>query len=248
MRTKKYVLCLLLTVAANGAFAQAAATVTNAAPPKPKWDTTVNIGMTLTRGNSEAFLAAGDIGTVRKWDKNEVSLGADGVYGKTDGTENANQAHGFGQYNRLFTERLYGYARVDAWYDAIADINYRVSISPGAGYYVVKTANTSLKGEVGPGYVFEKVGGVTDDYPTLRLAERFEQKIKDRTKLWEVAEYVPQVDKFANYVINAEIGLETAISKNVTQRICIQDNYRSEPAPGKKNNDVKLIVALGYKF
>ena len=69
----------------------------------------------------------------------------------SDRTKNADMARGFVQYNRLFTERLFGYGRVDALYDDVANIQYRVTLSPGLGYYFIKEPKTELSGEVGPG-------------------------------------------------------------------------------------------------
>ena len=114
------------------AFGQAAA-VTNAPPKDPPWDVSAAAGLTLTRGNSHTLLFTGNVLADKKWDagKNEISLGADGVYGTDHGQENANQLHGFGQYNRLFTERFYGYLRIDGLHDAIAGIDYRVTVGPG---------------------------------------------------------------------------------------------------------------------
>ena len=38
----------------------------------------------------------------------------------------------------MFTDRFYGYARVDALHDGIADVEYRVTLSPGVSYYFAK--------------------------------------------------------------------------------------------------------------
>ena len=57
--------------------------------------------------------------------------------------QSANNAHAFGQYNHLFTERFFGYFRTDALHDEIADLQYRVTLSPGVGYYFVKQTNTT---------------------------------------------------------------------------------------------------------
>ena len=91
-------------------------------------------------------------------------------------------------------------------------------------------------------------GGETRDYATLRLAERFEQKVNDRVKIWKSVEFLPQVDKFDNYVVNFEVGIETAITKKFTQRVAILDTYRNQPAPNRLHNDLKLIASIGYKF
>ena len=61
----------------------------------------------------------------------------------------AGTSRGFAQYNRLFTERVFGYLRLDGLHDAIADIEYRFTFSPGVGYYFIKNAQTTLSGEAG---------------------------------------------------------------------------------------------------
>jgi putative salt-induced outer membrane protein YdiY len=232
------------------AYGQAAA-VTNAAPTDPPWDVSAAAGLTLTRGNSHTLLFTGNVLADKKWDlgKNEVSLGADGVYGSDNGVENANSVHGFGQYNRLFTERFYGYFCVDGLHDAIAGINYRVTVSPGVGYYFIKETNTTFRGEVGPGYLYEDDrDGSTHSYMILRVAERFEHKFNEFAKLWESVEYLPQVDRFGNYIINAELGVETTMSKKLSLLVYLQDTYHSEPPDERLKNDVKLISAVKYKF
>src|SRR5689334_24289313 len=110
------------------AFGQAAATATVTNTP---WDISAAAGLTLTRGNSKTLLFTGNVLGEKKWDqKNELSLGVDGVYGENSGVKNAESLHGFGQYNRLFNERLFGYLRLEGLHDAIADIKYRLTVSP----------------------------------------------------------------------------------------------------------------------
>jgi len=232
------------------AFGQAAA-VTNAAPTNSPWDVSAAAGLTLTRGNSHTLLFTGNVLADKKWDagKNELSLGADGVYGTDNGVENANQLHGFGQFNHLFTERFYGYFRIDGLHDAIAGIDYRITVSPGVGYYFIKETNTTLRGEVGPGYLYENDrDGSTHSYATLRLAERFEHTFNQFAKVYQSVEYLPQVDRFGNYIINAEIGVETTMSKKLSLLAYLQDSYHSEPPDDRLKNDIKLVSAFKYKF
>lgn len=249
-------LILLISCLAGTVALGQTATLTNA--PPPPWDASAAIGFTLTRGNSETLLFTGNIQAAKKWGKNEVNLGLDGVYGENNGDESAESVRGFGQYNRLFSERAFGYLRFEALHDGIANIDYRLTVSPGAGYYFIKSTNTTLRAEVGPGYIYERdgdatVNGVffpahTRDYITLRLAERFDHKFNDRVKIWQSIEYLPQVDRFSNYIINGEIGLETAMTKHLSQATFLQDTYHSEPAPGREENDLKLVAAIKYKF
>ena len=217
-------------------------------PPKTGWETIAAAGVTLTRGNSKTLLATANILSLRKWEQNEVSLGADGAYGENDNIKNNESLHGFGQYNRLFTDRFYGYARVDALHDGIADVEYRVALSPGVGYYLVKNDRTRLSVEGGPSVIFEKQGGIDRTYFALRVAERFEHKLSDRAKIWQSVEYLPQVDDFNNYIVNGEVGVEAGLTEKLSLRVWVQDTYDNEPAAGRQKNDFKLFSGVAYKF
>ena len=242
---------LLLGTVLASAQEQAASAV----PPKNPWETTAAAGFTLTEGNSETMLATLSLDTKRKWERNEAAFGVAGAYGEdrndSTGGPNTEFLNAFGQYNRLFTDRLYAGLRVDYTYDAIADLNYRVTISPLAGYYLIKATNTTLAVEVGPSVVFEKYFSRQDQdtYLGIRFGERFEHKLSPTTKIWESASYVPQVDKWTeNYIINAEAGIDVAITKHWSLRVMVQDVYASQPAAGRKNNDVRVIAGTSYKF
>jgi len=224
----------------------------NAAPPPPppptNWVTSASLGLTLTRGNSETLLVTANVLTEKKWLQNEVRLGADGAYGEDHDTKNTESIHGFGQYNRLFTDRFYAYFKGDILHDAIAAIDYRITLSPGVGYYFIKNESTTLSGEIGPGWIYEQLDGRTHDYFVLRVAERLEHKLNDRVRVWESVEFLPQVDRWGNYIINSEVGIDTAITKKTSLKVFAVDTYDSEPAPDRKKNDLKLVAAVGYKF
>ena len=241
-------LCAGMTVLALTS-AEAAEPAAAAPAPKPLWETSANVGATVTRGNSKTLLFTAGIQSQKKREQNEIRLGLDGSYGKNDSIKNTEFARIFGQYNRLFTERFYGYIRAELSHDAIADIEYRLSVSPGAGYYLLKDAKQSLSVEVGPGFITEKLGNhEKNNYLTLRVAERYELKLNDKTRIWQSAEFLPQVDRFKNYLLNLEIGLETQLTTKLSFRTYIQDSYDNEPVPGRKKNDLKLVSGIAYKF
>ena len=229
-----------------------------AAPPPPPetlaWVTTAAAGLTLTRGNSESFLATISLDTKRKWEKDEVLLGASGGYGDSTvndvNNKNTEFVQGYGQYNYLFSDRFYGGLRLDGQYDGIAGIEYRFKVSPMAGYYLIKNDKMTLAAEGGPTLIEEHLLGETaHGYWAARLAERYEYKLTATTRLWESLEYLPRVDDWAqNYLLNFEAGIETAINKHWSLRVVFQDQYASQPAPGKKDNDLRLLAGTAYKF
>jgi putative salt-induced outer membrane protein YdiY len=249
-------------VAAIGLFATTTFSADNA---EPKWESSAAAGLTLTRGNSDTVLGTINLSTARKWDQHELSFGSDVAYGQStievpdDTTPDPNDTReedettassirGFGQYNYLFNERLYGYGRLEALHDDVAKVDYRVTLSPGAGYYLIKEKEMNLSVEAGPGYIFERLDGEEDNYFVLRVAEKFEYKISERARLWQSAELLPQVEDFNNYLINFELGIEADLTESLSLRSFIQDTYDNQPAEGRDKNDLKWVTAIAYKF
>jgi putative salt-induced outer membrane protein len=228
--------------------------------PKYPWESSVSLGLTLTRGNSHTLLYSGTYQTEKKTPENEYKLGISGAYGSQNSQENVNNYGGYGQWNHLFSDRFYGYARVDVLRDIIADIDYRVNIGPGVGYYLIKSASTTFSVEAGAGETFERLGETSlvgtnyvhsyenQSFATIRFADNFEHKFNDRARIWQKCEVLPQIDKLQNYVVNFEIGVEASIVKSLALKTYLDDMYQSEPAAGRYRNDVKLVSALSYKF
>jgi len=242
-------------VAAAGIMAAFAETSTNTGAAgtvtqekKYPWNSRASAGLTLTQGNSDTLMFTAGLVTERKAPNNEYSFGVDGTFGKNDSVKNAETFHAFGQYNHLFNERLFSYVRTEYLHDGIAHLNYRVTLSPGAGYYLIKETNTTLAVEVGPGVTFRSLGGVHETFATLRIAERFEHKFSTGARIWESLEILPEVDKWKNDTINLEVGAEAALAKNLGLQVVLYDTYNTEPAAGLKRNDLKLVSGITYKF
>jgi hypothetical protein len=226
-------------------------------PPKKLWDSVASVDLTLTRGNSQSFLGTVSFNTHRKWTDDELLFGGAAGYGNSTTknsigqnttTETQDYVKAFGQFNHLFNDRLYAGLRVEGLHDNIADINYRATVSPMAGYYFVKQTNTFLCAEAGPSFITEELGGQTQNYVGLRIAERFEHKFGSGAKVWENLEWIPQVDNFDNWILNAEVGISAPVYKSLDVRLVAQDTYNNQPAAGRLKNDLKLLAGLGYRF
>jgi len=237
------------------------AAVTKAAPAAPAaptvikypWESSLSLGLTLTKGNSDTSLFTGKLLTARKTPDNEYTGDLDGSYGENNSVKSTELIHADGQWNHLFSDRFFSYVRTDGLHDGVADVKYRFSIGPGAGYYFIKDKRTTLAGEGGVNWEFQEIGSGTNQtdlvYETLRLADRFEHKFSFYgARIWQNAEVLPQVDKFQHFLVNAEIGVEAAIAKNLSLQMYVDDAYDSEPASDRKRNDVKLVSGVSYKF
>lgn len=245
---------IVALLAAHSSFAEDAKPTE---PPKPKWESVASIDLTLTRGNSRSFLATATVNTQKKWATDEVLLGGSAGYGNATtrnssgqdtSSETQDYLKGFGQFNHLFSDRFYGGLRLEGLHDNLADINYRFTASPLAGYYFIKQTNTFLSAEIGPSLVTEELGHHSSTYMGLRVGERFEHKFNSGARVWQSLEWIPQVDKFENWILNAEAGVSAPITKALDVRLVAQDSYNNRPAPDRLKNDLKLLAGIGYRF
>jgi putative salt-induced outer membrane protein YdiY len=67
-------------------------------------------------------------------------------------------------------------------------------------------------------------------------------------RVWESLEYLPQVDDWGNFILNGEVGVESTFNKHLTLRVYFQDTFQNRPASDRKQNDLKLVAVLAYKF
>ena len=228
-----------------------------------KFKTSLSSGVTLTDGNSKTMQANASLITEgKKEGLGSVRVGVEASYGETtvateDDTEGlvgerkdttVNNAKAFANAKKTISSRTFGSMDATLLTDDIADIKYRATIGPGLGGYLVKNEKTSLSSEIGPSYVWEEVAGVSDDYFAIRFAERFEQVLSPTAKIWQSAEYLPKADDFSDYLLNAEVGVEAAMTTRVNLRLVLQDKYDSTPGVNLEKNDLTLIAGIGVKL
>lgn len=219
------------------------------ATPPAKWDGSVTLGLTITQGNVNSVLTTGKVAAEGKSARNDLSLGADGAYGNVGSTETAESLHGCAQENHTFIDDTwYGYGRADALHDAIQDVSYRVTSGVGGGYYFIKDKQTTLSSEAGPAFETEKLDDEYNNYPSARVAENFEHKIDEHARVWENVEFIPPLTDADAFLVNAEVGVETPLTHKLSLQTYLDDNFANEPAPGYKDNDLKLVSGLVFKF
>jgi len=255
----KLTLAGLVLVGGTAVWAQAQTPAAAVVPVAP-WQTTVSAGANVTRGNSETMALNGSVCTVFKQDKNEARLGVEGNYGQSQTTQGSgsnatkktdttlNNVKAYGEYRRLLTERTYAYANAEVLHDDIAEIDYRLTVGPGLGRYLLMSDRQKLSVEGGMAYIKERVAGDDDDRVVLRVCERYDLKVSATASLWEQVEYMPTVDDMSQCLVNGEIGAEAAMNAKLSLRVVLQDKYNSTPAPGKDDNDLAVIAGLTYKL
>ncbi len=244
--------CVALALAGSAPAAEKKAVKEEAAAAKKDGFTTaLNAGLTMTDGNSETLAANASLVTEGvKEGLGSVIAGIEGNYGENtvDGVDTKTIENVKASANAKKTLSPMTFALVDGSVltDDIALIDYRATLGPGLGAYLVKNDKRELSLEAGPSYVWEKIDGASNDYLALRFAERYTCQATKTAKLVQSLEYVPEAEDFDNYLLTGEVGVEAAMNDHLSLRVVVQDKYDSTPAVDAEYNDVSLIAGLGF--
>ena len=263
---KKIAVMLVLAMAVSASAAEKKAEAGAAAAPAG-FKTALNAGLTMTDGNSETMAA--NVGLTTEGVKDglgSVIAGADFNYGESTVSSTATDpatgesvvteteettvenAKAFANVKKTLSPKTFAYLDGSVLYDDVALIDYRATLGPGLGFYLVKNDKRQLSLEAGPSYVWEKVDGASNDYLALRFAERYSCQATKTAKLVQSLEYLPEAEDFDNYLLTAEVGVEAAMNDHLSLRVVLQDKYDSTPAPGAERNDLSLIAGFGLSL
>lgn len=234
-----------LALSSSGLAGDDAPKASEAAPAISPWEVTAASGVGLATGNSENFNLSAQLLASYLEGANELYLGADYFYAEGAGVQTTNNLRLFSTYNRLLSDRLYLGGGAEYFTDELADLDYRVSVMPHVGYYLLKNENVKLALEAGGGYLWENQEA-SRDYWVLRFGQRLEWKLSERVSLWENVSFVPEAADFNNHYILAEAGLKTRLSDRWALRTFVRNTYDATPAGGREQNDLSVIAGLSY--
>ena len=152
---KKIAVMLVLAMAVSASAAEKKAD--EAAAPKDGWTTALNAGLTMTDGNSETMAA--NVGLTTEGVKDglgSVIAGADFNYGESTVSSTATDpatgesvvteteettvenAKAFVNVKKTLSAKTFAYLDGSVLYDDVALIDYRATLGPGLGFYLVK--------------------------------------------------------------------------------------------------------------
>ncbi len=213
------------------------------------WDVTAAVGLGLAKGNTDHLNLSAQFLATYVSPTDEFYFGADYLRTEKDSTVTGHNLHASSGYNRTLAGPFYLGIAGDAWYDEIADVDYRLGLSPTLGFHLIKNDRTLLALEGGVGYLWEKQGGVTDDYVTARFAQRFSHKFAGGVVFTESVGWVTELDDFSNnWLLVADAGLQVPLSRHWALGTNVRYTYDNTPAFGFDNSDLAVLATLNYSL
>jgi len=222
--------------------------VANGATLAGGWDSSLDLGLTMTQGNSETTLLTTNLNLSKSEANDEYLAGLGYTFGEDSGNVSADELTGFFSWNRLVSETQYAGFRLEGRRDDIAKVDYRIQATALYGIYLIKNDTTTFSIEGGPGYTTQSLDSVDSDSAHFYVGQKASHKLTENTNLTQSIAAYAQLEDFDNHNINFTFGIETRMSEAMSLKILVENKYESEPAAGAENNDLKLVSGISYKF
>jgi putative salt-induced outer membrane protein len=230
---------------------------------QPGWNGTGELGYVSASGNSRSDNVNAKLGLEFEdadwkhafelaWlrQRSEVTVlvdPGDPASGERELRETANRWQVGASAARKLDERnsLYTSLRYDD--DAFAAYDYQATVSVGWGHQAIRSEDTNLYFELGPGYkrIKDAVTGESNSDFIARGKLQFETAITDNTSLVDTALVETGPD---NTFVQNDLGVKVAMNERFAIKAGLQVRYNSEVPEGRTSTDRLTTVNLVYDF
>lgn len=221
------------------------------------WTVNGSLGIAGTKGNAETstfttpltFVRASNTGRTNAYFN---SIRSSALLGGVK-TKTAQAVRGGWGYSRDLKKNIFANAFNDYEYDQFQSLDLRVVLGGGLGYQVWRGDSGRLALLGGGAWNREKFSPVSAAAFTRRSAEAYwgddySLKFNSRTNLTQSFRMFNNLSNTGQYRMNFDMGASTQLAKWLTWNIALSNRYLSNPAPGRKTNDMLYTTGLGFSF
>ena len=182
-----------------------------------------NLGLALTRGNSDTTNLALGFDAERPTTADKWTIQAFSIY-SSNGSNGvsftaANALGGFIRYDRNLTRKLFAFGLFAGSYDEAQDLNERISPGAGFGYHAIATKATTLDLPGGFGYTYKNYStGVTYNLMNAIIGDEFVHRFTPNTAVIQDFNFFPSVNQTGNYRGAFNFGLTGKLYRALTPR------------------------------
>lgn len=217
------------------------------------WSGGVDLGLSLTSGNSENLNFAFGGHAVRETKRDKTSFYFTEVYGRSQVagiTETtANAIRGGGRYEIFLNDRWTVFGFGDLEHDQFQQLDLRLVLGGGAGYYFIKNDRTEFQvfggGDMNKEYFTDDVHRTSGE---IMIGQGLSSKISDRFSFLERFAVFPNLSEGGEYRLTFDSSAVTTLNKWLAWHLTFSDRYLSNPVPGAESNDILFTTGLRVSF
>jgi putative salt-induced outer membrane protein YdiY len=234
------------------------------APGSPReldyWSGRLNVGLNLRAGNTEQADLVTKVKLERRTPSTHLKLEYVGNYSELDGVENVNNQRVSEFFDIFLTRRLFVRAPQSEYYsDSFQNIETRVTVGGGLGYYLIDSPKVEWLVAGGPAYQyihFETVQAGEDEEqstPAFGFQSNFEIELTKRTDLELDYQATVANEDSGGVTHHAVVTLELDLTRRLELDLSFIWDRISNPQADitgqvPQQDDFRLNLSLGVKF
>jgi putative salt-induced outer membrane protein YdiY len=116
------------------------------------------------------------------------------------------------------------------------------------GRFLIDRSDLQFSVETGVAHVLEQIEGEAREWPALRFAQRYEQRIVSGARLRQQFEWLANPAEEGEFFLNAEGALEFVVTDRLGFINSARNRYAGRPPQGTRPNDLQFSSALTWSF
>ncbi len=224
--------------------------VEEVAPPPKIWESSLELGLNGSTGNSEILTMRFGAHAKRCVPTGKLTLDLDYSRGSNSGTLTENRGFFNVRNEWLFEDsRWTPFVKGTVEYDEFRAFDVRVVANSGLGYQVIKTDFTTFMTRLGAGFS-QEIGGPDDSVVPEGLGGmEYEHKLSEFQTISAATEYFPDIGDMQNFRTVSRAAWEMLVDPKWNTSLKLGANHRYDSSPhGRKKNDLDYTLMVMWKY
>ncbi|MCL1141272.1 DUF481 domain-containing protein [Shewanella gaetbuli] len=210
------------------------------------------LGATLTTGNTDTSSYKARLNMKHELGNWENQYLLEGLYKEDTDEVTAKRYFAGIQADYQINDRSYIFFNTNYEVDPFTGYDFTSTSSAGYGYHFIDNPDTTLKAEIGPGYIYQRLDDETallegydsTDSVVAHAVVNFETAISESSKFKQrfIADWGDKLDA------RSETSLTANIVGALAMKFAVIVRYNSEPLDGKESTDTETNMTLLYAF
>ena len=206
---------------------------------KKKLSGSVTAGVSTSFGNTEITKVNVNAAATYQFDKeNRLSGLFDWLFSEEENqttgatTVTQRRVRGALQYDRFFSEKMFGFLRGDAIHDGLQALQLRGIVSAGVGYQFQNTDEVKTSIEVGLAWTHEDFEGRgPNDFLGARVAGKYFRQVNENTKFTATVEWNPSLEEKDDHVVLWTSQIDYDLGEGLVTSLRWEFDWDNTPGP-----------------
>lgn len=214
-------------------------------PPKPAWDSSIEIGAVISTGNTDQRSFKFRADTEHDGPRMRHTFHIDEFRQSQDGVVSADKFYGSYQADYKLEDPNALFGRYSYDNDKFSGFTFQEDLTFGYSRRLLTRPNMSLQGDIGAGARHSKLeGDGSTDEAIVRLALKYK---------WQVSESAAfkqnlSIESGNNSIYRSETSLQTTIVGNLAMKVSYMVKHQTNVPVGRKQTDTETSLTMVYNF